>query len=189
MTIEERYLNIVKIITEGNDSRKEDFIRLFTHMEQDTDWAKSPASTRYHNSFEGGLVEHSVNVAELCIKFKKILAPEISIESAAFVGIAHDFGKVGNYIIKEPTEKQIAYGYPGSITFNTDLPYMEHEHRSLKVISEYVKLTDDEWTAICYHNAPWNGDMTTRFRQCKLMTILQQADYFSCLYMEKGGSK
>lgn len=73
-SIEERYLSITKIITEGQDSRSEDFRNLITHLEENTEWLKSPASCKYHNSFAGGLVEHSVNVAELSIKFKKIFS-------------------------------------------------------------------------------------------------------------------
>lgn len=188
-SIEERYLSITKIITEGQDSRSEDFRNLITHLEENTEWLKSPASCKYHNSFAGGLIEHSVNVAELSIKFKKILAPELSIESVAFCGLMHDIGKIGLYIQKEPTEKQVQYGYPGSIIYNNNLIFMEHEARSLKMISEYVKLTDEEWSAIEYHNSPWNEDMRCRFRKNKLMTILQYADYFSCCYLEDGGAR
>lgn len=187
--IEERYLAITRILTEGNDPRKGDIYKLLMHLENETEWGISPASTKYHCSYGGGLIEHSVNVAETLIKMKKLFAPEISIESAAFVGLFHDIGKIGNYVIKEPTEKQKQYGYPGSIVYNDKISYMEHEHRSLKILSEYVHdISDDEWTAICYHNSPWNEDMHPRFRRCKLMTLLQYADYYSTVYLEEGGA-
>ena len=35
---------------------------LMDWLENDTDFFTSPASTRYHGSYEGGLVEHSLNV-------------------------------------------------------------------------------------------------------------------------------
>ena len=35
---------------------------------QKTDFFLAPASTRYHNAFEGGLVKHSVNVYKALMK-------------------------------------------------------------------------------------------------------------------------
>lgn len=189
-SIEERYLEITKIITEGSDPRSEDFRRLIFHLEEDTEWLKSPASTRYHCSYTGGLVEHSTYVAELAIRFKKLLATELSMESVAFCGLMHDIGKIGLYIQKEPTEKQIQYGYPGSIVYNEGvLDSSHHEYRSLKMIGEFVRLTQEEYEAIQYHNSPWNKNIECAFYQNKLMTILQMADYYSTLYLESGGSR
>ena len=44
---------------------------------------------------EGGLLEHSINVAETLLKIKNTLAPEISDESCVIVGLLHDLVKVG----------------------------------------------------------------------------------------------
>lgn len=188
MSIEERYISLTNIIESSNDPRKDDIHRLLKYLEENTDWLKAPASTRFHGSHEGGLIEHSVNVAELCIKFKKLLAPEIDITSAVIIGLLHDVGKVGLYIQKEPTEKQLQYGYPGSIVYN-DKILNKHEIRSLQIIGEYTNLTEDEFLAIQYHNSPWDGNRDCAFYKCKLMTILQMADYYSVLYCEKGGAK
>ena len=35
---------------------------LMEWLENETDFFKAPASTRYHGSYEGGLLEHSLNV-------------------------------------------------------------------------------------------------------------------------------
>lgn len=185
MTLEERYQRLKNLVT---DDRKDAFLELMTHLEQDTEWTVSPASTKYHLSRESGLIEHSINVAETAIKMGKFLAPDISISSIVIVSLLHDIGKIGLYITKEPTEKQKKYGYPGSICYNTELTYMEHETRSLKMISESnLKLTEEEWGAIAYHNQPWNGQ-SSAFRKNKLMTILQNADYWSTCYLEEGGA-
>ena len=162
--------------------------RLFFYLETEKDWLTSPASTKYHCSYETGLLEHSINVARTALRLKKILAPEIRDSSILIVGLLHDCGKCENYIMKEPTEKQKQYGYPGSIAFNSDLTYMEHEARSLLIISKFITLTDEEWAAIQYHNEPWNGTFSA-FRENKTMTILQNADYWSCLYLEDGSGK
>lgn len=184
-----RYNTIKKVITNNLDSeRKEGFINLMNYLENETDWLTSPASTKYHCSYEGGLVDHSVSVAETILKMTKLLAPEIPYVSAVLVGLLHDIGKAGQYIMKPPTVKQQQYGYPGSIAFNNDLVYMEHESRSLKIISKFMELTDEEWGAIEYHNQPWNGT-SSAFRSNKLMTLLQNSDYWSTVYLEVGGTK
>ena len=189
MNIEERYLAITEIIKNGNDPRTDDFIKFIKYLEDNTEWINSPASTKYHGSYTGGLIEHSVSVAEVCIKLKKLFAPEVSIQSAAFCGLVHDVGKIGLYIQRDPTPKQIEYGYPGSICFmDSVLDCSHHEYRSLKMIGEYVKLTGDEYEAIQYHNSPWNGNRDCAFHENKLMTILQYADYWSTVYLENGGS-
>ena len=187
--IMKRYNNIKSLIeTNLNPERCEGFKNLMIYLENNTEWLTSPASTRYHCSYENGLIDHSVSVAEVIIKLKKILAPEIELGSAALVGLLHDCGKQGQYIMKPPTVKQQQYGYPGSIVFNEDLVYMEHESRSLKIISKFMELTDEEWGAIEYHNQPWNGQ-SSAFRKNKLMTLLQNSDYWSTVYLEVGGSK
>jgi 23S rRNA maturation-related 3'-5' exoribonuclease YhaM len=37
-------------------------------MENETSWMTAPASTKHHLCREGGLLEHSVNVAETMLK-------------------------------------------------------------------------------------------------------------------------
>lgn len=44
--------------------RKPEFIKLMDYVESKTSYLTSPASTRFHLCVEGGLLEHSVNVAE-----------------------------------------------------------------------------------------------------------------------------
>ena len=63
MTVIERYEALkAKVV-----NRKEEFMRLTEFMEKETDYLYSPASTRFHGSYEGGLLEHSLNVYD-CLK-------------------------------------------------------------------------------------------------------------------------
>lgn len=77
------------------DVRKNDFSDFIRMLESKTSWLTSPASTRFHLNKEGGLLEHSVGVAETLLKFREALAPQISEESCVIVGLLHDIGKVG----------------------------------------------------------------------------------------------
>ena len=51
-------------------------------------------------------------------------------------------------------------------------------------MSKFIDLDKDEFMAILYHNSPWDGVTKPIFRQCKLLTILENADYYSTLYLE-----
>ena len=52
-----------------------------TFLEEKTSWLTSPASTRFHNNFEQGLLRHSVLVAELLLKIKAIWSPDIRMKA------------------------------------------------------------------------------------------------------------
>ena len=52
--------------------RKQEFIELMNYIEIKTSYLTAPASTRFHLCIEGGLLEHSVNVAENLLKIKVI---------------------------------------------------------------------------------------------------------------------
>ena len=102
-------------------------------------------------------------------------------------GLFHDLGKHNDYTKKEPTEKQKAAGFKATppYEYNTSGIYDEHESESIFIISKYMELDKDEFMAILYHNSPWDGVTKPIFRQNKLMTILQNADYYSTLYLEE----
>ena len=86
-----RYNNLKKLVVQ----RGEQFQSLMDFAEKKTDWLKAPASTRFHLCREGGLVEHSCNVAETMLKLREVLAPDISEESCVIVALLHDLGKAG----------------------------------------------------------------------------------------------
>jgi 23S rRNA maturation-related 3'-5' exoribonuclease YhaM len=129
----ERYEVLKSLVKE----RKKQFESIIQFMENETAWLTAPASTKYHLCKEGGLLEHSVNVAETMIRIKAAIAPEISDESCVIVALLHDLGKVGmpgrpQYLVNEPSEKQKKYGYKPDYPyrFNSDLTYLSVPVRS-----------------------------------------------------------
>jgi 23S rRNA maturation-related 3'-5' exoribonuclease YhaM len=132
-SIFERYSFLKSLVKD----RKEQFDRLISFMEKETAWLTAPASTKYHLCKEGGLLEHSVNVAETMLKIKSAIAPEISDESCVIVALLHDLGKVGmpgnpQYLVNEPSEKQQKHGYKPDYPyrFNSELTYLRLLHNS-----------------------------------------------------------
>ncbi len=132
--------------------RKDAVNRFIDMLHTQTTWLTSPASTKYHLNKEGGLLEHSIGVAETLLQLRAALAPEISEESCVIVGLFHDIGKVGMpgkpYYLPE-----IKNGKPtGAYTINPEIVAMGLSLRSLYLVSQYIPLSDEEAQAIAYHD-------------------------------------
>ena len=189
MTVAERYENLKSKVV----SRREEFLKFMEFIEAETEYLTAPASTKFHLCKEGGLWEHSVNVAENLLKIKSSLAPEISDESCVIVGLLHDLGKVGmpknpQYIKNEPTLKQKQWGYSANppYKFNTDLIYLSVPVRSLYLIGEKISLTEEEVQAIIYHDGQYVDDnKSVAGHEEKLTLLLQYADSWSSFVLEK----
>lgn len=164
-----------------DNDQKEELIKLFDYVDNETEFLTSPASTRYHMSEKHGLLFHSVSVAKILLKLKRVLSPDISDTSCILVGLYHDLGKHNQYTMKEATPKQIQYGYPGSIVYRDDIVNMSHAHRSLYIISKLYKLSEEEAQAILYHDGfLLAGNDIVAHRECDLTILLHYADYWSC---------
>lgn len=185
----ERYNNIKKLVI----NRKDEFQRLMNFLENETDWLKSPASTKYHLCEQGGLLEHSINVAETMLKIKNVLAPNINDESCAITAILHDLGKIGmpgapQYLINEPTEKQKKYGFKPEYPyrFNKELVYLSVPVRSIYLALNYIRLTEEEVQAIVYHDGQYVEDnRSCATHEEPLTLLLQYADNWSGFVIEK----
>ena len=189
MDLMERY----EILKSKVINRREEFLALMNFVENETEYLTAPASTKFHLCREGGLLEHSVNVAETLLKLKNILAPEISDESCVIVGLLHDLGKVGmpknpQYIKVEPSDKQKQNGltpFP-PYKFNSDLIYLSVPVRSLYLIGGRIHLTEEEVQAIIYHDGQYVEDnRSVAMREEKLTLLLQHADIWSSRMIEK----
>ncbi len=128
-----------------------------------SDFFTAPCSTRYHGAYEGGLVEHSVNVYH-CLKdylsrprTKELYSMNFSDETIAIVALLHDVCKINFYTTEvrnrknEETGKWEKYN---AYTIDDTLPY-GHGEKSVYIISGYFygdsRLTRDEACAIRWH--------------------------------------
>ena len=185
----ERYKYLKSIVSE----RKEQFDRLISFIEKETTWLTAPASTKYHLCKEGGLLEHSINVAETILKVKAAIAPEITDESCVIVALLHDLGKVGmpgnpQYIRNEPSEKQKMYGYKPDYPyrFDSELTYLSVPVRGIYLALKYISLTEEEVQAIVYHDGQYVEDNRSCATHEKPLTLLlQYADSWSGFVIEK----
>lgn len=131
-----------------------------------SDFFTAPASTRYHSAYEGGLLDHSVNVYE-CLrdylarnKVRDEFGLSYSDETIAIVSLLHDLCKVNVYRVSTRNVKDPVTGQWKPMPyyeFDDNLPY-GHGEKSVYVISGFMRLTREEAFAIRYHMGFSNED-------------------------------
>lgn len=126
-----------------------------------TDFFEAPASTRFHLSRPGGLVEHSVHVYErlralfIAEKERADLCAGITSqeeETIAICGLLHDVCKANFYTVEMRNRKNEQgqwEKYPYYVV-DDQLPY-GHGEKSVYIISGFMKLTREEAMAIRWH--------------------------------------
>lgn len=123
---------------------------------QKSDFFTAPASSQFHSAYEGGLVEHSINVYNrfrnaVKNEFGEKYADRISDESIAICGLLHDICKVDTFKIDMRNKKvdgnwvQVPY-----YTVEDGLPY-GHGEKSVYIISGFMRLTREEAMIINWH--------------------------------------
>lgn len=121
-------------------THRKGFDKLFDYMVS-SGFFTSPASTKYHGAYAGGLATHSLGVADLFYENLKKLKQldNIPYESIIICSLLHDLCKAGAYI-----ETKDGFEY------NKEHP-QGHAKLSIKLIEKYIDLTDLERTIIRYH--------------------------------------
>lgn len=116
-----------------------------------TDFFTAPASTRFHSAYEGGLVEHSLNVYRIMMK-KHFVEGEDDRESAAICTLLHDICKAGFYEVSFRNRKNDAgiWEKVPYYTINDKFPY-GHGEKSVFLIERFMRLKTEEAVAIRWH--------------------------------------
>ena len=116
-----------------------------------TDFFTAPASTRFHAAYEGGLVEHSLNVYRIMMK-KHFVEGEDDPERAAICTLLHDICKAGFYEVSFRNRKNDAgvWEKVPYYTINDKFPY-GHGEKSVFLIERFMRLKNEEAVAIRWH--------------------------------------
>lgn len=150
----ERFVQIFKekITREGADSLLEYL------LSKHSDFFEAPASTRYHCAFEGGLLEHSLNVYD-CLKAylsseraKNEYSLSFSEETIAIVSLLHDICKVNVYKkgTRNVKDENGVWKQVSIFEYDDQLPY-GHGEKSVYIITGFMRLNREEAFAIRYH--------------------------------------
>ena len=153
MTAKEQFIQIYteNIKREGAD-------KLLEFLEK-SDFFTAPASTRYHGAYEGGLLQHSLNVYECLVDFlarprvKERYKLEPTAETAAIIALLHDVCKVNFYTVQMRNAKNEQTGQWEKVPFyaiDDRLPY-GHGEKSVYMVSGFMRLSREEAMAIRWH--------------------------------------
>ncbi|OPX42684.1 hypothetical protein CLHUN_35060 [Ruminiclostridium hungatei] len=191
MDNKERFLEIFNtcIHREGADKLLEYL------LSKSSDFFTAPASTRFHGAYEGGLVEHCLNVYE-CLRdylsrerVRNVYKLECDEESVAIVALLHDLCKVNCYKVGSRNVKDANGVWQSVPTYEFDdkLPY-GHGEKSVYIITGFMKLTREEAFAIRYHMG-FSGCEDKRnvgdaFEQFPLAFALNTADMEATYFLE-----
>ena len=183
-------------------TRRPGITDLLDHMDE-IRFFTAPASGGNHLCCEGGLAVHTANVMRLAEKAGKVFfGPEEfknQRNSIRIVAGLHDLGKAGAWnkvyyaenMIKDgrPTKAQPEQRYKRSdvkpFEVNRGLVHIDHPMLSVKEADLYIKLTEEEYFAILYHDGMY-GSLAYYLKghERPLQTLLHFADYWSAQFEE-----
>ena len=157
-----------------------------------TDFYTAPASTRFHGSYEGGLLEHSLKVYEI-LKEKVKHTPiemEVSEDTLIISALLHDICKVKYYKVDYRNAKndrgeweKVPY-----YTVEDTIPY-GHGEKSVMMLTEYIKLTPEEKYAIRWHMGftepkEQYSTISAAYKKYPLALLLHEADLESTYFFD-----
>ena len=165
------------------ETKREGIDRLIEFIEK-TDFFMAPASTRFHGSYEGGLLEHSMKVYEILKEKVKHLPIDLtpSEETIKIIALLHDICKVNFYKVDYRNAKN-SFGEWEKVPYYTvddTIPY-GHGEKSVMMLTEYIKLTSEEKYCIRWHmgfTEPKEAYNTLgqAFKKYPLALLLHEAD-------------
>lgn len=190
-------------------TKAEEFIKIYTEniqregadklleylMSTQSDFFIAPASTRFHGSYEGGLLEHSINVYH-CLKdylsrprVKEMYNLDYTDESIAIVSLLHDLCKVNCYVkgTRNVKDKSGVWQQVPTFEYSDDMPY-GHGEKSVYIISGFMKLSREEAFAIRYHmgfsGTEPQSNVGSAFEKYPLAFALSTADMEATYFLE-----
>jgi hypothetical protein len=150
--------------------------------------ATAPASTRkdYHAAYPGGLVDHSLRVAQYALTLRKSISlfSKLETESVIFAALFHDFGKVGqpgpggdDYYIVETSEwhrEKLGKFYK----VNDKIQWMSNVDHTFHILLHYgIRPTQDEYLAIRLNDGPYSDqNKEYSMREPLLAILIHMAD-------------
>lgn len=160
---------------------------------QSSDFLSAPASTKYHGSYEGGLLEHSLNVYDCLVGELTLsgLSDVYTPETVAIVSLLHDICKANFY--KKGTRNVKENGqWVTKEVFEIDEKFpCGHGEKSVIILQNFIHLEAEEIYAIRAHMGGFDtsvkgGDFFIGkiFEKSKLALLLHLADMKATYLLE-----
>lgn len=156
---------------------------------ENSDFFIAPASSKFHENYPHGLLEHSIRVYKILknkVEFYNNMHPHniINDNSVIITALLHDVCKIDYYKLEYRNVKdETTHGTWQSKPFykiDDGFPY-GHGEKSVYIINKYITLTDEEAMAIRWHmgfsepqyNYTYLGNA---FKSYPLTILLHEAD-------------
>ena len=149
--------NKERFISLCSDVHRDGMDKLMKWLEE-SDFYTSPASSRFHGAYSGGLLDHSLNVYD---ELKRVLSayPEIkaSEESIIIASLFHDLCKVNMYETEKRNRKNEAGNWETYDTYiiKEKFCFGGHGSKSVYLIQHFIDLSPEEAVAINCHMSSW----------------------------------
>lgn len=172
-------------------------------MLEETGFFEAPASTRFHLSYKGGLLEHSLGVCRIALMVRKqvlLVKPELEsqlpVESVILTTLLHDVCKAEIYrraIKRRKNEQGFWEDYEGYDVDYSDFPVGHGEKSVIVLLRTGLELTKEEILAIRWHMSAWDlpfqsyelmNSLNVAREKTPLIGILQAADGLSANVLE-----
>lgn len=196
----DRQANIDRFETEMAKVKRDGVNKLMNYI-RNSDMYTAPASTRFHLSVTGGLLQHSLNVLDA---FRESLRKNddgtysymvagknvatITEESMVIMTLLHDLCKTNFYTTVMKWRKDKNNKWEQYETFEVDdkVPY-GHGEKSVMMIEEFMKLKPEERYAIRWHMGYTESDtlsLNNAIDKYPIIWALHSADTKASHFME-----
>lgn len=160
--------------------------RNLLHSLQDSDYFTAPASTRFHGNHKHGLMLHSYYVYLLLKEKNEKYGLNLAKESLIIVGLLHDLCKVNQY--KENKLRNGERSKAKPYEYEDCMP-LGHGVKSMRIIEQFIKLTDEEAMLIRWHMGSFDYDY--KYNSAAVRTLapaiiaVQTSDMEASAYLDK----
>jgi hypothetical protein len=197
--LEENYNKFIEAIKKSFEGeRLEKLLHMYSMEELGPNLMLSPASgnKNYHNAYEGGYIDHVMNVARNSLRMMKLYKEAGGIidfeqEELLFAAFHHDLGKLGDkgnlHYVSNDSEWHIK-NRGEFYKRNTELSYLTHTDRTFFLLQKYgVQYTENEYFGIKLTDGMYDEDNVkyykvfdvSKYLKTNIQYILHWADHMS----------
>ena len=157
---------------------------------------EAPASTKFHLSCKGGLLQHSLNVYEAAMLLrdqvrdrKPELKKDLPLDSVVICSLLHDVCKTDIYVESKNPDRS-----PYNTDYRAGLPLGHGEKSVIMLLSWGLELRPEEMLAIRWHMTAWDLPMQSPEHKeslnaakikTPLVSLIQLADGFASGLLER----
>ena len=157
-----------------------------------SDFKVAPASTRYHSNHEGGLLEHSLNVYNECIRQKDLIKLfNIPQDTLIITSLLHDICKVNYYKMDVRNVKKNGAWVQEPYYTGDDMFPMGHAEKSIIIAQQFIQLSDVEIAMIRAHMGGFVSDNyfspSSVYNKYPEAIVLHNADLIATYVLESPG--